>query len=177
MADSIFIGTPDASLIIEPLIPGCTYTFEVQPANGDPVFDGTFSFTVPEAEDFSGYDISAEHFVFSMCLTPNKADWDRDDLTAKDYTNTFTVGQSASFSIRLNHAYNTSPDNITTLFVIRDADGSLVRADTWNQTWTRMWYQGYGKLTIPVMPENPGEYTVEIYFNGMYVTTESFTIQ
>ena len=33
------------------------------------------------------------------------------------------------------------------------------------------------KLTIPVMPENPGEYTVEIYFNGMYVTTELFTIQ
>ena len=176
MVGPIYISTEDPFILIEPVIPGCTYTFEIETANGDPVFEGTFSYTVPEAEVFSGYGISAEFIKFSMCLTPDKEDWDRSDLKSSDYTNTFSVGQSASFSIRLNHEYNTSPDNITTLFVIRDAEGSLVRADTWNQTWTRMWYRGYGKLTIPVMPQTPGEYTVEIYFNGQFVTTQSFTI-
>ena len=176
MADPIYVETTEAFVLIDPLIPGCTYTFEVQTAQGEPVFDGVFTYTVPEAETFSGYDISAEYFVFSMCVTPNKENWDRNDLLSSDYTNTFAVGQSASFSIRLTHEYNTSADNITTLFVIRDAEGALVSANTWNQTWTNMWYRGYGKLTIPVMPEAAGAYTVEIYFNGQYVSTQSFTV-
>lgn len=176
MKDSVQVATEDTSILIDPIVPGCTYVFEIQTANGDPVFDGAFTYTAPDAETFSGYDISAEYFEFSMCLTPDKEDWDRNELKPQDYTNTFAVGQSASFSIRLTHEYTTSADNITTLFVIRDAEGSLVRADTWNQTWTYMWYRGYGKLTIPVMPETAGDYTVEIYFNGMYVTTQSFTV-
>ena len=176
MADPIYVETTESFVLIDPLIPGCTYTFEVQTAQGEPVFDGVFTYTVPEAETFSGYDISAEYFVFSMCVTPNKENWDRNDLLSSDYTNTFAVGQSASFSIRLTHEYNTSADNITTLFVIRDAEGALVSANTWNQTWTNMWYRGYGKLTIPVMPEAAGAYTVEIYFNGQYVSTQSFTV-
>jgi len=176
MNSPIFVSTEDPFIVIEPIVPGCTYTFEIQTANGDPVFDSTFSYTVPEAEAFSGYDISAEYFQFSMCLTPNKENWNRNDLKPSDYTNTFAVGQSASFSIRLTHEYNTSSDNITTLFVIRDAEGSLVQADARSQIWTSMWFQGYGTMTIPVMPQTPGAYTVEIYFNGQYVTTQSFTV-
>ena len=176
MTEPVLINTAEPSVIIEPLIPGCEYVFEILSATGETVFDGSCTYTTPEAEVFSGYGISAEYFQFSMCLTPNKEDWNRNDLKASDYTNTFAVGQSASFSIRLAHEYDVSPDNITTLFVIRDFESKIIRADTQNRTWTSMWYQGYGKMTIPVMPETPGEYTVEIYFNGKYVTTQSFTI-
>jgi hypothetical protein len=40
-----------------------------------------------------------------------------------------------------------------------------------------MWYRGYCELDIPALPELPGEYTVDIYFNGASVTTESFTVE
>jgi hypothetical protein len=39
-----------------------------------------------------------------------------------------------------------------------------------------MWQSRYGKLTIPVMPEEPGTYSVSIYFNGAAVTKQNFTI-
>lgn len=176
MTEPVQLNTAEPSVVIDPLIPGCEYVFEILTAKGEPVFENTFTYTTPEAEEFAGYDISAEYFDFSMCLTPNKENWDRNDLKSSDYTHTFAVGQSASFSIRLTHEYNTSSDNITTLFVIRDYEGNIVRTDTENRTWTSMWFRGYGTMTIPVMPEASGEYTVEIYFNGKYVTTQNFTI-
>jgi hypothetical protein len=167
----------DASAVIMPMIPDCEYTIEILTAGNGQVFGGSFTFTSPEPTTFSGYKVTAQHMTFSMCRTPNKTDWDRGDVPSRDYTTTFTVGQSASFVIRLAHEYNTSPDVITTLFVIRDAEGNLVRFDTQDRTWTSMWYKGYGKATIPTMPETAGDYTVEIYFNGQYVTTQSFQIQ
>ena len=67
-------------------------------------------------------------------------------------------------------------DVVTTLYVIRDADGKVVSAKTESRTWDDMWDNRYGELTIPEMPKTPGNYTVEIYFDGEAVTTQSFTI-
>ena len=176
MADPVYLDASKPNIVIEPMVPGCEYVIEIMTAKGDRVFDGVFTYTTPQAPDFVGYDISADYMEFSMCLTPDKADWDRNDLKASDYTQSFAIGQSASFSIRLNHEYNTSSDNIITLFVIRDVDGNILSIDTQNRTWTSMWYRGYGKMTLPTMPDAIGDYTVEIFFNGQYVTTENFYI-
>lgn len=161
---------------ITPLIPGATYTFSIQAAGGNTVFGGSLSCTAPEAAKFAGYDISAEYIKFSMCRTPDKENWDDDDLKKKDYTTEFKVGESASFAIDLEHEYSTSSDNIITLFLLRDSAGNVVSTDTASSSWTNMWYKGFGKLTIPVMPTAAGSYTVDIYFNGQHVTTQSFTI-
>ena len=60
--------------------------------------------------------------------------------------------------------------------VIRDAEGKLISVKTESRTWDEMWDSRYGTLTIPVMPKDPGNYTVEIYFDGAAVTTQSFEI-
>jgi hypothetical protein len=113
---------------------------------------------------------------FSMCKTPAKANWSRSDLQDSDYTTTFAIGQKASFLIRLNKTYNTSPDTITALFVIRDANGKVVHTCSSASTWTNMWYKGYCELDIPSLPEVAGNYQITVYFNGSFVYSGNFNI-
>ena len=162
--------------VITPLLPGSKYSIVVQPANGSTVFGGTTEYQAPEADSFSGYRVTANNITFSMCVTPNVSNWNRSDVPDRDYKTVFTPGVSASFVMHLTKDYNESDDKIVTLYLIRDESGKLVSNAYESRTWTSMWYKGYGKLTIPFMPEAPGKYTVEIYFNGTAVTTQSFEI-
>lgn len=171
------IHAEENSAEISALIPGAHYTITFQPTNGTTVFNGTYTYDAPEAETFSGYWVSAENMEFMMCRTPDITDWDRTDLSDEDYTNTFTSGEKASFLVYMNRSYDTSKDNIVAMFVIRNADGIPVIIDTDTRTWTDMWYKRYCEINIPEIPAEAGNYTVEVYFNGMYVTTQEFTVQ
>ncbi len=162
--------------VISPAIPGEHYDFTILPASGSTVFGGLASFDAPAAETFSGYLLTAGDILFSMCNTPEKADWTQYDVLDTDYTTTFAVGSKASFAVYLNHEYNTSSDEIVTMFLIRDADGQVYSTATESRTWTSMWYRGFGRLNIPSLPDAPGTYTLEIYFNGAIVSTQSFTM-
>ena len=175
-AQQFVISSPTNSVTLTPQIPGCTYSFTVQTADGNTVFGGTGTYEAPAAEVFSGYLLSAGDMDFRMCKTPENPEWTQHDVPEEDYKTTFTVGESASFAVRLNHEYNTSPDEIVTLFVIRDSDGNIVSNETQQRTWTSMWYRGFGRINIPVMPNAPGTYTLDIYFNGASVTSQTFTV-
>jgi len=166
----------ETSGIITPLIPGAHYTITVQPANGVTVFDDTVEFDAPEAPGFSGYWVNAEDILFDMCITPDVENWDRFDVANEDYTTTFKVGSSASFVMHLTREYTTSDDEIITLFVVRDREGKIISNATETRTWSEMWYRGYGKLTLPFLPTEPGGYTVWIYFNGTAATSRSFEV-
>jgi hypothetical protein len=67
-------------------------------------------------------------------------------------------------------------DMVVTMYVIRDAEGKLLSANCESRTWDGMWDDRYAEFTIPTMPDVPGSYSVEIYFNGTAVTTQSFEI-
>lgn len=162
--------------VITPLIPGSKYEIVIQPASGTTVFGGTAEYQAPKADVFSGYRVTADNITFSMCTTPSVSNWDRHDVPKENYKTSFAPGVSASFVMHLTRDYNESDDKIVTLFLIRDASGKIVSNAYESRTWTSMWYKSYGKLTIPFMPEAPGKYTVEIYFNGTAVTTQSFEI-
>ena len=159
------------------MIPGATYQISIQAASGATLLGGNFTYMAPAAQGFAGYDVSWQNMEFSMCKTPEESDWDRFSLSDDDYTTTFAVGDKASFLVYLNREYNIAYEEITTLFVIRDKDGKIISANTSTREWVNMWYRGYCELDIPALPEVPGDYTVDIYFNGMSVTTESFTMQ
>lgn len=160
-----------------PLFPEAQYTFELRPADEVSFYCDDFLFDAPQAVPFTGYGVSASDMTFSMCLTPAKANWDRYDLKASDYTTTFTVGQKASFLVKLGLKYGTSDDAIVTTYVIRDENHRLVSENSTTQTWTKMWHKKYCELDIPALPEAAGTYVIDIYFNDMYVTSQSFTVQ
>ena len=162
---------------INSVIPGATYHITIQAASGSTLFNGRFASTIPAADGFRGYAVSWEYMDFAMCRTPDVADWDRYDLSNDDYTNTFAIGDKASFLVHLETEYNISYDEIVTLFVIKDVEGKILSADTHTRQWIDMWYRGYCELDVPALPQTAGDYTVDIYFNGKSVTTESFTVE
>ena len=46
-------------------------------------------------------------------------------------------------------------------------------------TWKSIWSKGdvkTGELNIPKLPEIPGNYVLELYFNGAFVTQHNITI-
>ena len=112
-----------------------------------------------------------------MCKTPEEEDWDRYSLSDEDYTTTFAPGEKASFLVYLNSEYNVSYDEIQTLYVVRDEIGGIISAETQTRLWVDMWYRGYCELDMPSTPVLPGNYTVDIFFNGQSVTSQSFTVQ
>lgn len=164
------------SAVISPLIPGANYSISIQPANGTTCFGGNLEYAAPKASAFSGFSVTAADMEFSMCKTPSKKNWDYKDVSSKNYTTSFKTGVSASFVMHVTKKTSQKQDVVTTLYVIRDADGKVVSAKTESRTWDDMWDNRYGELTIPEMPKTPGNYTVEIYFDGEAVTTQSFTI-
>jgi len=172
------IQCAENSCIISTLIPNSVYDITIKPANGVSIFGAATSYTVPDYGTFSGYRVTAANMEFLMCNTPNKTKWNRNDLKAADYTNNFAVGKRASFLVHLRAVYSGSTDLIVTRFVIRDKVGNPVIVEDSIRTWSAMWGNtGYCSLDIPAMPQTPGNYTVEIYFNNAYVTTQSFAVQ
>ncbi len=174
------IRTDSTSATIAPAIPGCNYNISIQLENGTTVFNGSITKEVPEAAAFnghaSGYIVSNANIQFSMCRQPASANWTYRDVPAENYTNTFAVGEKAGFVMYVPSRYNTSADNITALFVIRGEDGKIASYGTSTQPWREMWYQRYGELNMPALPETPGNYSVDIYFNGQIAHTQEFVI-
>ncbi len=166
-----------ASCTISPLVPGATYVISIELSDEITVFSGKTKFTVPETEKFDSYGVTWENFQFRMCWTPDNADWRWYNMYENDFTNTFKVGDKASFVLKLDTNYHDDQDNIETLFVVRDADGKVISANAGRtRIWVAMWDQRYSELDMPAMPQAPGEYTVDIYFNSALVTTYSFTV-
>ena len=168
--------SPDNTATVPTQIPGANYTFTLQIADGTPLLGGVLHYETPAAEAFAGYGVTADSMEFKMCKTPKAKNWDRYDLKKSDYTTTFETGKKASFLVRMKQAYSTSPDDITTLFVIRDANGSVVSSESVTKTWTSMWYRNYCELDIPSMPKAAGNYTISVYFNGSFACEQAFTI-
>lgn len=164
------------SAVISPVIPGTTYHLTVRPAGGNTVFGGSGECASAPASRFSGYLVEASNIILRMCRTPQIDNWVMADVPAADFRYQFIPGEKASFALTLDHEYNTSSDNIVTLFVIRDANGHVVGTSTQSRTWTNMWYRGFCRLNIPSLPDAVGSYTLELYFNNMYVSTQQFSI-
>lgn len=173
---SQIIRTDKNSAEITPVVPGSTYSISIQQESGATVFGGTTTYKTAEAKKFSGYLINSDKVVFKMCKRPSKENWSYTNVPNSDYTDTFKVGTKAAFVARLRNKYNVSSDVITTMYVIRDESGKLISSETTAQTWTSMWYKYYGELDIPSIPSVPGNYTIEVYFNGAWVHEQSFKV-
>ena len=171
------IECAENNAVITPLIPGAHYTIFIQAADGTAVYGGQLEYDAPEAKAFDKYSITADNITMSMCKTPSKANWDKDDVSSKNYTTTFKTGVSASFVMKIDKSTPKKDSKVVTLYLIRDAEGNLVSYNYESRTWDDMWYNRYGTFTIPVMPEQAGEYTVEILFDGATVGTQSFTVK
>ena len=166
----------ETQLLITPAVPGSTYKLDLDTADSETVLGGLLNYKTPDAKSFEGYGVAADNMEFFMCRTPSYSGWNRYDVPASDYRTTFTAGENASFLIHVNSEYDTSSDEITALFVIRNKDGQVVSALTSTETWTRMWYRNYCELDIPELPQSPGSYSISVYFNNQFVKSVDFAV-
>ena len=131
---------------------------------------------------FDGYGVTWEDFSFRLCHTPDKVNWRWYDLYEPSFTNTFSADDKASVVLALNSKYNDSDNEIRTLFVIRDAQDNIVsitpgRTREWDDMWTRFNGTTGSEFDLPAMPQDAGEYTINIYFNNTLLTTLAFTVK
>ncbi len=157
-------------------IPGAVYSFTLETAGGKAVLGGKLKYETAKAGDFSGYNLQKSNLTFKMCKTPSKKNWDKDDLSSKDYTTTFTTNSKASFLVKANRSVKSSSDKVTTLLVIKDANGSVVSFANTTNAWKKMWSDRYCELNLPTLPSVEGQYTVSVYFNGALAHEQSFKI-
>lgn len=164
--------------IIQPAIPGAKYTISIRSSDPSATVCAPFVCETPEAQDFtvnySGNVIERSNLQFFMCERPSGSSWTHKDVTS--YTTTFAAGTNAAFVIFLNRTYDVSYEDVVAAFVITDENGQIVSITSSTEAWSNMWYKNYCELDIPTIPENPGNYNICIYFNGMFVTNQSFSV-
>ena len=165
---------------ILPVIPATVYKIVIKAADDSAVACPLYTYTTPDAVNFSavygGDAVNNGNLQFSMCKTPAKADWKHSDVKGSDYTTRFSAGQKASFVVFLNKVYGKNYDDFYISYVVKGEDGSIIDISSVKTAWTNMWYKNYCELDMPFMPADAGKYTVSIYFNGQFVTTQSFNI-
>jgi hypothetical protein len=161
-----------------PLYPGSKYEIDVRPVGDITCFGKHLSYEADKAPMFSKYKVSAKDMSFYMCRTPKKDNWDRFDVPRSDYTETFQIGEKASFLVELWKNHKKSSDKITVTYVISTEDGIPVSLNTTENTWKKLWDKKFCELDIPKMPETAGKYTIDIYFNGKKINKDvlSFSI-
>ena len=64
----------------------------------------------------------------------------------------------------------------TILFVIRDGSGKLIYYSYDNQNWNEMWGTRHWVHHLPMTPQDPGSYTLEVYLNYQFLYSLPFTI-
>ncbi len=174
------VSAESNKLTLTSAIPGVKYTFSVKAADGTATAGDVCVCTTPDAKDFyvnyAGNPVSRDNLRFFMCRRPSSGTWSYTQVTDSDYTTTFKTGTKISFVIFLNKTYDVSYEEVTAAFLITDQDGKIVGTCHNSRTWSQMWYKNYCELNIPSVPEAPGKYTVNVYFNGQLAAVQNFTI-
>lgn len=171
----------DASAVIEPRIPSAEYTFTIQAADATSVFNSVHKHVSANAEVFTNEGLSANKISAHLLKTPDEADWTIDSIGTDAYTDTFLPGESISIVLTASDNFYLPEMDISVMYVIRDGNGSVLSQYISQETrdWKALWYEAdyhNGELTIPDIPEEPGNYSVSVYFNNLAVTATNFTI-
>lgn len=169
------------SAVIKPRIPSTRYNFVLQAADSTSVFNSTHSFICPGADIFSNQGLSADKISSYLVKTPEQEDWTIESVGDDAITDTFQSGDSISVVLKANDKFYLPEMDIEVMYVIRDDEGNVLSPYISDETvdWKELWYDDSyqnGELTIPKIPEEPGEYSVSIYFNNLAVTVVSFVI-
>ncbi len=158
-------------------VPNVAHIFTITAANGQSVLCEPVSVTASGKQSFSDFGVKSSNLRFDLCPRPSKTNWKYSDVNSSAYTTTFTAGQRVGVVGRILSRYYTSSDMVTTLYVFKNTEGIVVHTCHTDEKWGNMWSGGYGNFDIPSLPENPGTYTMDMYFNGGLVHHTNITIK
>ena len=168
------------SAVIAPRIPGVTYHFSIQAADGSTVFNGQFQYDCVETDPLKENGINSKDVSASLCPTPEKDNWTYKDIGKNDYTSKYAPGSRVSMVLYSPDRAKASEEKYEVMFVICDEQGNVLLdlVKTTTATWDELWNDRsrYCTLDIPAIPGIPGKYTIEVYFNSHRIVEKSLTI-
>lgn len=161
------------SVTLKGLIPDADYTISLTPADGADVF-GTVeaSAKTPSGGRFDRYGATPSTTYISLWETPAEVNWDYRSLTTSKTS--FSADEDIALCLELTRKED-SDDEITLLYVIRNANGEPVSDASAQLTWDQMWHERRHTSTIP-NPGAAGEYTLEVYVNRQLLKSIDFAI-
>ena len=162
-----------ASAVIPNFIPDTEYRFTVYSADDRSIYNNVFIHRTNVAEAFKEHNIKVDTLQAYLLKTPEEAEWRGEDMT-EAYTDTFAPGDSVSVVLHSANDFYVPSNETQIMYVFRSSYGSVLPELVSMETiaWKKIWFGGdhqYGELTIPKTPTTPGEYNLEIYFNGKLV--------
>lgn len=163
------------SAVITGVLPGAKYDFTFQTADGE-IADTSVSVTTEQSGSFSGYGTGSDDIIIFMCEDPETENWSRNDIPADGYTTTFTAEQKAAFLFYSKTDVEDSDDIVNVAFAVRNADKDLVDFQVNQYVWKDMWNDNQFPISLTCIPNVPGNYNLDIYFNDHYVNTIYFNI-
>jgi len=170
-----------ASAVITPRIPGAKYLITIQTADGTSVFNSIHTYTAAAAEAYNANALRADMLSIDLLKTPEEDNWYFENISDEQLTDQFQSGDNISIALRSADNFYLPGSKTSVLFVIHDSYGNVLFPHTQEQTivWKDIWTGGdskNGELDLPSTPTIPGEYVLNLYFDGMSVAELPFTI-
>ncbi len=153
------------SVVLTELIPNATYTITISGADGLYVGGNANTIcTTESADSFTGYGCSD----VSITLYATE-----DTDTA---TTTFTTAQNIAFVIQASYDASDDDKTVSTTYIIRNYDGTPVYVYESERSWSGSWTTARHSGDLPDIPQTPGSYILEVYFDGDLMISTSFTV-
>jgi hypothetical protein len=167
---------------ITPRIPGARYDIQIQATDGTTIFNHGTLYSVPVADPFDKHALTADGLSVDLVKTPEDEKWYYENLGSEAITETFKTGDKISIVLRSKDSFYLPGASVDILYVIRDTFGNVLTnfVSEESVSWKTIWNGGEvknGELNLPKVPTNPGNYVLNLYFDGMSVAECGFTIQ
>lgn len=170
---SLALAEPAAELMA---LPGAVYQFTIEAADGRYVFGSAQSYSVTEIMAFDSFGFQTAGATVSTFLWPEGDDWKWNEIPEERFTATFAATELAGFRIAAATAPEKADHKVQIQFVLFDASGVLVRLDTAEMAWNKLWQDGFCCLQAPALPETPGSYTWCVYFDDCFVFIQELSV-
>ena len=176
------------TVILRNLIPDTEYEFSITTTAADAasrVFgETTVTIRTAQARVFDGFGITpeapltVESGYISLWVAPEGSNWTYTDLT--NHTDKFKTTDQIAVCLEVR-AVDSSADEITLTYAIRDENGTVVNDISRTMAWNDMWYSRRHASAIPLpaaasQTSVPGKYTLEIYVNSQLLASAAFTV-
>lgn len=167
--------------LIKNQIPNAKYTISIQAADGTSIFNSTQTIATKVPEKFAEYSYVPDNVSAKLLKTPEGSFWRCETIGNEDYTTQFAPGDGISVALSSSTSFYLPGYDLHILYVIRDTDGNVLGQYLAEEKthWKDIWLGGNsknGELNVPKAPAEPGEYVLNIYFDGKTAAELPFTI-
>ena len=166
--------------VIPNFIPNTEYRFTVHAADNRSIYNNVFTYRTNAAESFQEHNIKVDNLSMYLLKTPEDENWRGEDMT-ESFINTFAPGETVSVVLHSANDFYVPSNETHIMYVFRSSYGSVLPelVSMESIAWKKIWFGGdhqYGELAIPRTPTAPGQYTLELYFNGKLVKSADYIV-